>query len=144
MALTPLGPLFNASSLNLEENSGTLPDVSGAILNFMQLLTFDQITKTVVGFQVQETTTPIVFYGTWMPMGEQALRMQPEGQRKWNHYEVFTQLAIPLQPDDTILYLGNQYRVIPGRTDYRLYGYFHYSLVENYTGPGAGPTVNTP
>ncbi len=143
MALQPKGPIFSASSLNLEENSGTLVDVSGALLNYMQQLTFEQITKTVVGFQVQETTTPIVFYGLWQPMGEQSLRMQPEGQRKWNHYEVYTQLAIPLQPDDTILYLGEQYRVIPGRTDYRLEGYYRYGLVENYTGEGAGPTVIT-
>lgn len=139
MALVPKGPIFNANSLNLEEQSGTLPDVSGALLDWMQQITFEILTKTVVGYQVLETTEPIIFYGVWQPMGEQGLRMQPEGQRKWNHYEVFAQLALPLQPDDVVLYLGNQYRVISGRTDYRLYGYYAYTLIEDYT--GSGPTV---
>src|SRR4051812_15840282 len=135
-----LGPIYNASSRLLTENSGTLPDVSGGFLDYFQPMTFEQITKTVVGFQVQETTTPVSCYGLWQPMGARRLAMMPIGQRKWNHFTLHTQLPVPLQPDDVIVYLGHQYRCL-GQTDYSLYGYYYYEFNDDFS--GSGPTVNS-
>ena len=132
-----LGPIYNANTRLLTENSGTLPDVSEGILNYMQPMTFDVITKTVVNFQVVETTTPLSFYGMWQQTNKRRLDMKDVGERKWNYYTVHTQQAIQLTPDDVVIYLGKQYRVLAAN-DYNLYGYFEYELVDDYI--GAGPT----
>jgi len=131
-----LGPIYNANTRLLNANSGTLPDVSGALLDYFQPMTFEQITKTVgANYQVVETTTPIACYGLWQPMGAQRLAMMPIGQRKWNHFTLHTQLALPLQPDDVIVYLGKQYRCL-AQNDYSLYGYYYYEFNDDFSGSG--------
>lgn len=125
----------NAANTPLNQNSGTVPDVSGAMLDYFQPMVFTTIVKTVENFQVKEIPTNINFIGVWQPFTDRQLSMKPEGQRKWRWYTCHSQTQLPLSPDEIITYLGEQYRVMSAR-DYKLYGYFEYHLVEDYTGSG--------
>ena len=127
----------NAANRPLNTNSGTLPDVSGAMLDYFQPMTFELLVKTVQGYQLAEDPTIFQFQGVWQPFSEQQLSVKPEGQRKWKWFWLHAQPSLDLAPDDVVLYQGVQYRVM-ARKDYNLYGYIEYHLVDDYT--GSGPT----
>lgn len=128
-------PIQNAKDKLLTQNTGTMPNVSGAIQNWFQPMTFVVVEKAVEGFQNVETPTNIDFLGVWQPMTAQQLSMKPEGQRKWKWFTVHTQPGVPLDPDDVVTYLGTQYRVMQ-KLDYTLDGYIEYHLIDDYEGSG--------
>lgn len=137
----PVQPLHNASEVPLSSNPGTLPNFSGVVSNWFQLLTFERVTKTVVNFQVVETTTPVNFQGFVATEPKRKLVMATNGQRAWKVKVVWTWPTVRLGPDDVIIYEGNQYRV--GATiDFKQYGVVGYEMLQDYT--GSGPAVNTP
>jgi hypothetical protein len=127
-------PIFNANQRTIGQLAGTLPDVSGAMNDYFQQMTFEVITKTIVNFQVVETTTPVTFQGILVP-DSRPLRIQTEGQRSWVPYQLYAQINLELNPDDVVVYQGTQYRVVK-MTDYSLYGYLIYSLIQDWTGSG--------
>lgn len=131
----------NGKDLPLNANSGTLPDVSGAMLDYFQPMVFGVVVKTVQNFQAVETKTSVNFQGVWQPLSERQLMMKPEGQRQWKWFWLHAEPSLVLEPDSIITYLGIQYRVMTQK-DYRLYGYLEYHLVDDYT--GSGPTEATP
>lgn len=133
--------IHNGSSTPLNANTGTLPDVSDAMLNYFQPMTFGVVTKTVVNFQAVETMVDVSFQGVWQPLTERQLYLKPEGERAWSWYWLHAEPALILDTDQVVVYLGVQYRVMTNK-DYRLYGYVEYHLVQDWT--GAGPTVVTP
>jgi hypothetical protein len=129
------GPIRNAANYPLFARAGTIPDVSGALQDYFQMMTFSQVTKTVQGFQVDESALPINFQGCWFPYSERQLLMLPEGQRSWSHFMLFADPTLTLQTDDVVLWNGIQTRVL-GRMDYGLYGYVQYHLCQDFTGSG--------
>lgn len=128
-------PISNASSRLLTETSGTLPDVSGALLDYFQAMTFVRVGKVVDEFIVTETPTDIDFQGVIQPFGARQLAMKPEGQRAWKWWMLHAQPGITLEPDEVVSYQGTQYRV-RSQNDYGLYGYVSYELTEDYSGAG--------
>lgn len=127
--------IFNAKNLLLNHNSGTLPEVADTIMDWFQPMTFEIVTKAVVGFQLKETPTSISFQGVWQPYQPRELDMQAHGQRKWGWYRLHALPGIDLLTDDVVIYLGIQYRVLSKLT-YKLYGYDEYKLLVDYTGSG--------
>lgn len=127
----------NACDRPLFANSGTMPDVSGAIYDYFQKMLFEKITKSVVNSQNVEVTTPLYTLGLWQPMKVQMIAMKPEGQRKWKWFILHAApaLANALFPDDVINYLGVQYRVAE-KFDWSLNGYVEYHIVDDYEGSG--------
>lgn len=125
----------NGKDTPLNQNSGTVPDVSGALLNWLQPITFGIVVKTIENYQVVETKTDYSFEGVWQPFSKKRLSMKPEGQRAWSWYELHSTTALALKPDDVVTYLGVQYRVM-AQSPYNLYGYYEYELIEDYTGSG--------
>lgn len=128
----------NASNIPLNTQSGSIPNMGTALLDWFQYITFGQITKTTVGFQVSEALMNINFWGIVQPLSGRQLNMKPEGQRKWNWIEVFAQASpagavLDLSIDDVIVYLGIQYRVMT-RRQYALYSYVYYEFAQDYTG----------
>lgn len=132
-------PIKNAKDTPLAANTGTVPDVSGAMLNWFQPMTFGLVTKTVEGFQVVEVEDAISFQGVWQALTERQLMLKPEGQRAWSWYWLHAQPTLDLKTDDVIQYLGVQYRVMT-KKNYKLYGYIEYHLVQDWT--GSGPVVS--
>lgn len=129
-------PIINAADTPLDASTGTVPDVSGALRNWFQPMTFSKVTKTVVNFKVTEIFEVIDFMGVVDPIID-TLEMRARGQRVWDDFTVYTQPGVPLIQDDVVIYLGVQYRV-KSKTDYTIYGYIAYNLVQDYTGSG-GP-----
>lgn len=128
----------NGKNTPLNQNSGGLPEMSGALDSWLQVMVFIVVTKTVVDFNVVEAGTEYSFSGVWQPMGPQELKMKPEGQRDWKWFQVHTYTQLPLKVDMVIKYQGENYRITK-KTDYKEYGYITYDLVNDYT--GSGPAV---
>lgn len=127
--------LKNAASIPLDQQSGSLPQVSDALYSWFQNMTFTTIVKTVVNFQVVETPTVLVTMGVKQPFTPEMLLIKPEGQRSWIWSTVHCLPNIELKPDDVITYLNIQYRVMQ-KLDWHEYGFYEYHLVEDYTGSG--------
>ncbi len=127
--------ISNAANRPLFDKSGTIPDVSGGLQDYFQPMQFIPVAKTVAGFQALEIPDPINFQGTWQPFTERQLLLRPEGQRAWSWFTLHADPVLTLQVDDVVLWNGKQTRVM-GRTDYGLYGYVEYKLVQDYTGAG--------
>jgi hypothetical protein len=130
-----MSTIKNASSIPLNIRTGAVPDVSGALQEYFQPMTFDVIVKTTVGFQASETTTPVDFRGTWQPFTDRQLFLRPEGQRAWSWFWLHADTALVLNVDDVVIWNGKQTRVM-ARKDFALYGYVEYHLVQDWTGVG--------
>jgi hypothetical protein len=123
----------NGNAIPLNANSGTLPNLDSALLDYFQPMTFTKISKLVNGFQVIETPTDITFQGVWQPLTPKEVSYKPEGQRAWSWYKVHADPSLTLEPDEVITYLEKQYRV-KSRMDYTLYGYIEYSMIQDWEG----------
>lgn|SRR5574343_364486 len=127
-----VGPIHNASSVPLTSNPGTLPDVSAALLNWFQPITFTKIVKTVVNYKAVETKTNFSFQGVRQPFTPQDLMMKPEGQRSWKWEMIHCYPDLVLIPDEIIYFGLTKYRVMQ-KLDYKEYGYVQYHITEDYT-----------
>lgn len=125
----------NASSVPLSANTGTLPDVSGALNNWLQPMTFFLLIKEIIGLQVVETPTDINFSGVWQPYTFEQLKLLPEGERHWKWFKLHTLTGLSLKTDDVVSYLGENYRVM-NKGAYPEYGFWEYDLIKDYVGSG--------
>ena len=127
--------LGNAKDVPINARSGSVPDVSGAMTDWFQPMTFTRVVKTVVGFQAVETPTPTDFRGVIQPLGARQLLLKPEGQRAWTWQTLHADPSLKLDVDEVVTYLGVQTRVM-ARKDFSLYGYVEYEIVQDWTGSG--------
>lgn len=127
--------IFNAANRPLNVDTGTVPDVSGALKDYFQPMVFTTIVKSVVGFQDVETPTVTNFQGVIQPFTERQLMLKPEGQRAWTWFLLHAEPVLTLQVDDVTNWLGKQTRVM-SRKDFGLYGYVEYHLVQDWEGSG--------
>lgn len=132
------GPISNGSVRPLFARAGTVPDVSGALQDYFQAMTFERVTKTVMAGQVVETGVPYTFQGIIQPFTERQLLFKPEGQRAWTWFTLHADPVLSLQVDEVVIYKGKQTRVM-ARKDFFLYSYVEYHLVQDWT--GSDPTV---
>lgn len=141
-----MGLIFNAKDLPLNQKSGLIPDVSNALKNWFQQMTFTLVNKSVSGFQAYETAVSQTFRGVFQPFSPKRLEIKPIGERNWSWFTVHSDTTLELNTDDCIEYLGKQYRVMEV-FDFKLYGYFEYHMIEDFTGSGpyegdSGDTLN--
>lgn len=127
--------IVNAKDIPLNQNSGTVPDMSGALQDWFQPMTFGIVTKVVADFQVVEAVINTQFRGVWQPLDGRKLKMQPEGQRQWSSYMLHSDVTLNLNIDDIVIYLTVQYRVI-AKKNYSLYKYNYYELIEDWESSG--------
>lgn len=127
--------IANAANKPLFDKAGTVPDVSGAMQDYYQPMSFEPLQKTVSGFQVVEQAEPINFQGVIMPFSPRQLLLKPEGQRSWTWFALYADPVLKLETDDVVLWKGIQTRVM-ARTDFGLYGYVLYELVQDWTKAG--------
>lgn len=130
----------NGKNVPLNVQAGTIPNMGGTLLDWMQPMTFTRIVKTTVAFRLVEADDVINFWGIIQPLTDRALVLKPEGQRAWTWYKLIAQCApldaiLTLQVDDVVIYLGTQTRVM-ARRDYSIYSYVEYNLVQDWTGSG--------
>lgn len=130
-----MGVIANAKNKPIWDKSGTVPDVSGALQDYFQQMLFERVKKTSVGFQVEETATPINFRGTSQPFSDRQLFLKPEGQRAWSWFLIHSDPTLRLDVDEIIIWEGKQTRVMSLK-DFSLYGYMEYHLVQDWQGSG--------
>lgn len=139
MSIWPTQPIWNAANVTLDKQPGSMPNVADTLSNYLQLLTVERVTKTVINFNVVETTAPQSFQGVIAPFPSQELKMKPINQRAWSWKKIFAYPSITLIPDDVVKdQQGVQYRVMK-RDDFTQYGYISYDCVQDYS--GSGPTT---
>ncbi len=125
----------NTANYSIGYGTGSVPDVSGALHDYYQPMTFIPLVKTVTGFEVEELGSPVSYPAVIQPLTERKLALKPEGQRAWTWYQVFSDSSLPLDVDDVILWNGVQTRIMALK-DAQLYGYYEYHLVQDWTGSG--------
>lgn len=130
-----MSKIANGKDIPLNKRMGSIPDVSGALTDYYQSMTFGLITKKTVGFQELEAETPINFQGIMQPFTDRQLYLKPEGQRAWSWFLLHADPTLELEVDAVVIYAGIQTRVM-AKKDYRLYGYIEYHLVQDWKGAG--------
>lgn len=125
----------NAADTLLSSNTGTLPDMSSALFDYLQPMVFEVITKNIVNFQSTEVAAFLNLNGVIQPFSAAQLLIKPEGQRAWAWYMLHADTSTLLKNDDAVKYLNIQYRVM-STTDYSAYGYVEYHLISDYVGTG--------
>jgi hypothetical protein len=128
-------------NIPLNQRTGSVPNVSGAMKNWFQPTVFGVVTKVTQGFQVVETVVDTTYKAVVQPLSAQRVAMKPEGQRKWEWLWIHAEPAMNLEVDSIIRYKTVQFR-IAAKKNFEIYGYVEYEIVNDYT--GAGPTVETP
>lgn len=111
--------------------SNRLPNVTSAMCDWFQNVTFIRIVKQIINFEVTEVEEPFNFRGVVQVAASQTLQKYPEGQRQWLHYTVHAEPSLILDPDERVIYQGVQYRVGQKR-DYKEYGYVEYDLLQDF------------
>lgn len=130
-----MSTIINAANISINQQNTSVPDVSGALQNYFQKMTFVLLQKTVNGFQAVEDSLPIEFWATLQPFTPRQLMLKPEGQRAWTWFTLHAEPGVVLKVDDVVQYLDKQFRVM-AQTDFRLYGYVLFELVQDWTGAG--------
>lgn len=133
-----MGTIFNAKNRPLNEGAGSVPDISGAIMDRFQPMQFNIVSRAVEAFQAVEEMEVVNFRGVIGQMSGRALELKPEGQRSWSWAVVYSDLALQLNVDDVVKYLDQQYRVMWTDPVTKLNGYRVYHIAQDWT--GAGPT----
>ena len=132
--------IANASNVPLNQRAGTVPNMEGALDNWLQPMTFTRVTKETIAFQVVETRVDINFWGVIQPMSYKELQLVPEGQRSWCWLSLVAKCApndsiLTLDTDEIVTWNGKQTRIM-ARKHYGLYGFIKYHLVQDWTGSG--------
>lgn len=108
-----------------------LPNLSNPVRAYMQKLTFDLITKSIVNFELQETRRTITTMGVRQPVDPQKLQIMPEGQRAWRYECLHLLPKIQIKIDDIVVFRNVQYRVVE-KYDCSEYGYIEYMIAQTF------------
>lgn len=131
-----MASIFNANTRPIFDKPGTLPDVSGALQDLFQPITFTPVAKTVNGFQVVEVGAPINFRGVIQQFSERQLMLKPEGQRAWSWAMIHAEPTLTLDVDDVVVTPNGMQMRVMARRNFAHYGYVEYHCLQDYTGSG--------
>lgn len=132
-----MATILNSANVPLNKQSNTLPNMSDALRNWFQKMTFVRLVKKTVNFQLEESECRIDFRGVIQPLKSRDLILKPEGQRAWTWLELHSDPVLILMVDDIVRYNGIKTRVM-ARTDYSRYGYIRYELVQDWNNCNEG------
>ena len=126
-----LGPIHSAKDVTLKAGQGTVPNVVEGMYDYFQKLTFTQMVKSIVNFDVVETEVSTEFFGVRQVFTPQELAMLPIGERDWKWESIHAFPTLQLVPDDRIFFNSVAYRVMK-KSDYKEYGYIRYDIIQDY------------
>lgn len=124
------------------DNTSSLPDVSVALHNWMQLMTFNIICKKIIDGYTQEIKSEITTHAVRQPMSPQMIALQPAGSRSWKWETLHALPDLVMNIDDQVTYQGETFRV-RGKGNYPEYGYIEYQLVEDYNHMNEAPEYDS-
>ncbi len=137
-----MGSIKNAANTLLNVQTGSIPNVGGAMRDWFQPMVFTRVTKSTVAFQLVETAENISFRGVIQPLTSRDLIQKPEGQRAWTWLWLHADPSLTLNVDEIVTYNGVATRIM-ARKNYTIYGYVEYQLVQDWTGSSPLPVLPT-
>jgi hypothetical protein len=123
--------IVNAKDQAIDEAASALPNVANAIQELLYNVVAERMQKQQVNGYTQEISTKISTKVSIQPFTAQQLIIRPEGQRAWRWFNVYALSNLDLKPDDVFKIRGVRYRIME-KSDWSVYGYFHYSVIEDY------------
>jgi hypothetical protein len=108
-----------------------LPNLSGAVMAWVQPFSVDRITKTITNYQAVETKTTMTFKGIVAPLKQTDLELKPEGQRQWRWLEIHSTTDLNFALDDQLIWRTVTYRIMAAQ-NWADYGYYRYELAEAF------------
>jgi len=121
----------NGKDIKLGIASASLPNVSGAMINWFRPMTFGIICKTQIDGFTQEIVTNYCTKGVRQPFTAEQLAIKPEGERSWKWEQLHCLPDLKLKTDSIVLIDCRRYRVM-ALLDYAEYGYLEYHIIEDY------------
>lgn len=115
----------------------SFPDMSAAFWDWTEPVQFNVVTTTAVDFEaIDAPENQIVFDGVLEPLSPRDLLMKPEGERKFNYLNLWTEQELKM---DSIIQdnRGSTYRVLR-KTDWRSSDFQQYEIMQTPTPPYAG------
>jgi len=120
----------NARDIKIKD-SLDLPDVSAAVMQFLQPVKIGIIQKQQINGLTQEIPCYVDTQATKQPFSAQQLEIKPEGQRGWRWFTLHALTNLDLKLDDVIILGELSYRVMQ-KYDYAEYGYYQYEIAEGF------------
>jgi hypothetical protein len=134
--------ITNASSLPLTSASN-LPNVQGALDNWLVKMLIGTIVKSTIDFQLSETVSWVEYQVVLQPFTTKKLQVKPEGQRAWAWWELHikgTDQEFCL--DDQIFIKDKKCRIMQ-KFEWASYGYTEYQVVEDFGQLGSKSIAET-
>lgn len=132
-----MSAIQNAANIPINQQTGTIPNMNDALRNWFQPMVFVHLKKRTVNFQLEEFECSVSFHGVIQPLKGRDLYLKPEGQRAWTWLELYSDPSLVLSVDDIVKYNGIKTRVM-SRTNYDIYGYVRYELVQDWNNCNEG------
>jgi len=124
--------IFNAATRPLSQASLSVPNMAEALDNWFQNMTVCVICKTVVNFQLVETSVTRVIKAVRQPFSSKQLAVKPEGQRAWNWETLHVKFPDNFDVDTVVVFNGTRYRIM-NRWEFPEYGYYSFDCVRDFT-----------
>ena len=125
-------PIVDGRSQGIQSAGNDLPDMSDALGNYLQDMSFTTAGKVVNGvFELLENQTVVPFKGAKQPYQPSKLELERIGERPWPWFMIHSLNSLPLSPDDVITIAGQNYRVME-ILDYNEYSYLQYKIVSDF------------
>jgi hypothetical protein len=124
--------IINARDKKVSELNSGLPDVIAAIATLLQDVSAVYVQKQQIDGYTQEVPICVQTKACIQPMGDEQLKILPEGQRSWKYFYVWSLKNFDLATDEIFWIKSKGYRILD-KTNWNDYGYIQYSCIEDYT-----------
>ena len=121
----------NAKSQDLNQSSGTLPNLRSVLNGYFQKMVLIKSSNEIVNFRTVKSTKIITFMGVIQPFSDEQLKIEAEGQRDWKWYMLHVDPKEDINLNDRIEYLSTTYKVMQRRA-VNQYGYLEFKLIEEF------------
>lgn len=123
--------IIDGNTRTLKQSAIGVPNMSEALMGWMQTMDVITVSKTVSNFLLVETEDQRTIQAVRQPLSQTRLEIKPEGQRAWKWELLHTTENFEL--DDKVNFDGTQYRIM-SKFRWAEYGFFEYEICQNYAG----------
>lgn len=109
-----------------------VPYLAGALRGWTTPHTVQVVTKSIVDYELQETTTEITLDCNFQPMPAATVNRKPADQRTWKWWSIFVKRGQLLKTDDIVVReSGLRFRIMSAN-DWSESGFTKYEAIEDY------------
>ena len=127
-----MNPIVNGKDLPMGQALAGLPDVSGAVIQFLQPVTIGIINATQINGRTQTIVEKYCDTQGVRIATDNKVVYSKTGERFWAHEDIYFMRDVILKIDDLFLFNQKQYRVL-AIEQWTEYGYNKYTVLQDYT-----------